>query len=109
MIGIGYFEWVELDYPRHVIRRLAEIGSIRMSRLSLVLRGYLLELNARESSISGAGYGVYMINCTPPLSDGSDDTELLILKAGELVDLGLYGLFLLERIDLIPCVQGGGR
>ena len=87
---LGHFwNWITPDM-RH--EDFVEMDGVCQPRLTLVVRGYRLELNVRESSIAGAGNGVY-VSCTPLFDEDGSDSEPLVLKAGELVDLGLYGPF----------------
>jgi hypothetical protein len=73
-----------------------ELDSVCQPRLTIAVRGYSLELNVRESSIAGAGNGVY-VSCKPVCGgENGSNTQPLVLKAGELVDLGVYGPFRLE-------------
>ena len=95
---IHFWNWITPDMR---YEDFVEMNSVRMPRLTLVVRGYRLELNVRESSIAGAGNGVY-VSCTPLFDENGSGSEPLVLKAGELVDLGLYGPFRLEDKKLEP-------
>ncbi len=90
---LHYYNWIIPDM-RH--EDFEEIDSIRVPRLTLVVREYRLELDVRESSIVGAGYGVY-VSCTRLFGgENCSRSKPVILKAGELVDMGVYGPFRLE-------------
>lgn len=67
-----------------------------LPRLSLNFRGFRLELSVEPSTKEGAGDGVFL-RCSPllPEDDGAE-AEPLVLKAGELIDLGIYGPFRIQ-------------
>lgn len=58
-------------------------------RVTMHFRGYHLVFTARTSTIPNAGKGVF-VSCTT-LTGSSDD--VLVLNAGELLDLGVYAPF----------------
>jgi hypothetical protein len=62
-----------------------------------MLRGFRLELNVKPSRIPNAGYGVFL-SCMKLMEDASDDetVDAFVLKAGELVDLGIYAPFRIQ-------------
>lgn len=63
----------------------------RLPRLTLIVRGYRLELNVKQSTIPNAGYGVFL-KCTSLMKrPGGLPMGPFELKAGELLDLGVYG------------------
>jgi hypothetical protein len=64
-----------------------------LPRLTLIVRGYRLELYVKQSTIPKAGYGVF-VKCTS-LTKRPDELPIVPfeLKAGELIDLGVYGPF----------------
>jgi hypothetical protein len=68
-----------------------------LPRLTLMLRGFRLELNVKPSRIPNAGYGVFL-SCTTLMDAASDDetVDAFVLKAGELVDLGVYAPFRIQ-------------
>jgi hypothetical protein len=89
-----HWNWISPDMRYEDF--VEESGSVCQPRLTIAVRGYRLELTVRESSIAGAGNGVY-VSCTPVCGgETGSNTQPLVLKAGQLVDLGVYGPFRLE-------------
>jgi len=65
----------------------------RLPCLTIVLRGFKLELTVEPSTIPNAGNGVFL-RCSRVMADaGAAPSEPFILKAGELVDLDCYAPF----------------
>lgn len=65
-------------------------------RLTLVVRGFRLELTVKPSTIPNAGHGVF-VRCAPLMVDyNKAESHPFVLKPGELVDLGVYGPFRIQ-------------
>lgn len=80
--------WFTPEWRREV---LCEAGcGVRLPRLTLGFRGFHLTFTVKESSIPGAGYGVF-VKATPLAKTNSFE-----LKAGEFLDLGVYAPFRTE-------------
>jgi hypothetical protein len=89
-----YWSWItaDLSYEELVHSNDGE----PLPRLTLMLRGFCLELNVKPSRIPNAGYGVFL-SCmklmkTLPMMR----VDAFVLKAGELVDLGIYAPFRIQ-------------
>jgi hypothetical protein len=90
-----YWSWITPDFCHEELID-NNFGS-PLPRLTLLLRGFSLKLSVKPSSIPFAGYGVF-VRCVRLLEDASDDQSVhpFMLKAGELVDLGVYAPFRIE-------------
>lgn len=61
-----------------------------LPRVTMIYRGYKLELSVDESSIAGAGKGVFL-SCTQVAKSVANGTQdAFTLTPGELLDIGIY-------------------
>jgi hypothetical protein len=90
-----YWSWITPDLSHEELIHNNFLGGL--PRLTLLLRGFRLELNVKRSRIPMSGYGVFL-RCVRLLKDASEDSssDAFVLKAGELVDLGVYAPFRIE-------------
>jgi len=99
-IGIqhDYLIWITPDFRRE---DLVETKSGKcLPQLTLIARGYRLELSVQKSRIPNAGNGVFL-SCTRVMSDDDDaPPEPFVLAPGELLDLGIYAPFRPDDIKL---------
>lgn len=90
-----YWSWITADLSHEELVH-SNYGE-PLPRLTLMLRGFRLELSVKPSRIPNAGYGVFL-SCMKLMEDASDDetVDAFVLKAGELVDLGIYAPFQIQ-------------
>lgn len=93
---IHFWSWITPD-SRHEEQVVTENGdgtTKSLPRLTLRVRGFRLELNVRQSTIPNAGYGVF-VKCTPVEDKYTEQQQSrpFRLKAGELIDIGVYAPF----------------
>lgn len=77
--------------------REEELVNNGLPRLTIQVRDHVLEFNVRPSTIPNAGNGVF-VKCKSQQEEGSKSP--FILKAGELVDLGVYAPFREDDVKL---------
>ena len=63
-------------------------------RRRLVVKNFSIELQARQSEIPGAGFGVFM----KVTSEGLRSAKRFVLECNEMIDLGVYGPTRLEDL-----------
>lgn len=90
--------WVTPDVREEIKSKLG-IGSLPM--MVITFRGYKLSFSVRKSTIPGAGLGVFcrctsLTNNTSSRGSDSSGKEPFDLKAGEMLDLGVYAPFRAE-------------
>jgi len=72
---------------------LVEYNGAMLPKLTFVVRGHQLVFNVKQSTIPNAGYGLF-VRCkslTNDFSSKTDSARAFLLKAGELLDMGVYG------------------
>ena len=72
---------------------IVEYNGAMLPKLTFVVRGHQLVFNVKQSTIPNAGYGVF-VRCkslTNDFSSKADCARAFLLKAGELLDMGVYG------------------
>jgi hypothetical protein len=101
-----YWSWISPDLSHEELIDNNFGGPL--PRLTLMLRGFRLELNVKPSGIPNAGYGVFL-RSVRLLEDASDDhpVDSFMLGAGELVDLGVYAPFRIEdkKLEAVSFVK----
>lgn len=81
--------WITPKLRKEELRNSAD--GKRLPHLTLAVRGFQLEFNVKPSTISGAGFGVFL-----KITSLAGDNVPFVLRAGELVDLGVYAPFRIQ-------------
>lgn len=68
---------------------LVEYNGRQVPELTLTVRGFKLVFSVKESTIPGAGLGVF-VKCTSFRKETGEGPETFELMAGELLDIGVY-------------------
>lgn len=88
---LPYWKWITPD-DRHQEQILNDEGKL-LPRVTLDVGSYRLQLNVKKSTIPNAGYGVFL-SCRPlEQKDRSIKPVPFLLRAGKLVDCGIYAPF----------------
>lgn len=88
---IYYWRWISPDRRRE--EQVTNSEGKLLPRVAIEVHGYRLELNVKQSTIPNAGYGVF-VSCRPlERNDDGGEPVPFVLKAGELIDCGVYAPF----------------